>query len=225
MAAPRGSGNLWVQAANEGRADGRPPEGVPRGRRDHRPCSRSQPKFLKNVGHFWAGRKVGPPRRRGKSRPFCRCCAAYRRAARRGARSRFGAHPIASAATTGRRNGSRQPPARGCRNGLCAPCRMCRMVLSCRIGGSSSICAMANFLGRNSRRRRVLNEEALSASSAHLAMRDADLGTAGGARRYSDRAGVEHHPQVTDFLPRSYWALGTLAAVGAATTAAVEALF
>jgi len=99
------------------------------------------------------------------------------------------------------------------------------MVLSCHIGGSSSICVMANFLGRNSRRRRVLNEEALSASSAHLAVRDADLGTGESAPRYSDQAGVEHHPQVTDFLPRRYWSLGILAAIGAATTAAVEALF
>jgi hypothetical protein len=84
---------------------------------------------------------------------------------------------------------------------------------------------MSSFLGRNSRRRRVLNEEALSASQAHLALRvhDNDEPTAGGPR-YSDAAGVEHHPQVTDFLPRRYRSLWLTAIVGLATTAAIEAL-
>ena len=47
---------------------------------------------------------------------------------------------------------------------------------------------------------------------------------ADGAPRYSEAAGVEHHPQVTDFLPRRYRTIGFLALVGVATTAAVEAL-
>jgi hypothetical protein len=84
---------------------------------------------------------------------------------------------------------------------------------------------MSRFLGRDSRRRRVLSEEALSASTAHLALRastpeePADV-----APRYSDAAGIEHHPQVTDFLPRRFRSIGLLALIGVVTTAAVEAL-
>ena len=84
---------------------------------------------------------------------------------------------------------------------------------------------MSRFLGRDSRRRRVLNEEALSASTAHLAMRaGAADEPAEGAPRYSDAAGVEHHPQVTDFFPRRFRTIGALAAVGVVATAAIEAL-
>jgi hypothetical protein len=84
---------------------------------------------------------------------------------------------------------------------------------------------MSRFLGRDSRRRRVLNEEALSASSAHLALHsvESDAPTAD-TPRYSERAGVEHHPQVTDFFPRRYRTIGALAAVGIMATAGVEAL-
>jgi hypothetical protein len=85
---------------------------------------------------------------------------------------------------------------------------------------------MSSFLGRNSRRRRVLNEEALSASSAHLALRGGTSDDdAEAAPRYSEAAGVEHHPQVTDFVPRRYRTIGALALVGAVATAAVEALY
>lgn len=45
-----------------------------------------------------------------------------------------------------------------------------------------------------------------------------------GAPRYSEAAGVEHHPQVTDFIPRKYRTIGALAAIGVATTAIVEAM-
>jgi hypothetical protein len=84
---------------------------------------------------------------------------------------------------------------------------------------------MSSFLGRDSRRRRVLNEEALSASTAHLALRKVTPEEpTEGAPRYSEAAGVEHHPQVTDFFPRRYRMIGALALVGMATTAAVEAL-
>jgi hypothetical protein len=84
---------------------------------------------------------------------------------------------------------------------------------------------MSRFLGRDSRRRRVLNEEALSASSAHLAMRaGAQDEPAEGGPRYSDAAGVEHHPQVTDFFPRRFRTIGALAAAGVVATAVVEAL-
>jgi hypothetical protein len=85
---------------------------------------------------------------------------------------------------------------------------------------------MANPFGRNGRRRRVLNEESLSASSAHLALRaagteEAALGT---APRYSEAAGVENHPQITNFVPRRFRAIAVLALVGGLSTAAVEAL-
>ena len=42
--------------------------------------------------------------------------------------------------------------------------------------------------------------------------------------RYSEAAGVEHHPQVTDFFPRRFRTIGALAAVGVAATAVIEAL-
>ena len=82
---------------------------------------------------------------------------------------------------------------------------MCRLVASCRVCSSFNLCGMANILGRNDRRRRVLNEEALSASTAHLALRRGDVELAAAkTQRYSEQAGVEHHPQITDFLPRRF---------------------
>ncbi len=98
--------------------------------------------------------------------------------------------------------------------------------VSYRIRGSYRLRLMSRFLGRDSRRRRVLSEEALSASSAHTALRAVTPDEpAEGAPRYSDAAGVEHHPQVTDFLPRRYRMIGVLALVGVMTTALVEALY
>ena len=103
---------------------------------------------------------------------------------------------------------------------------MCGLAVSYRAGGSFRLRPMSSFLGRNSRRRRVLNEEALSASSAHLAVRTANQDEpAAGGPRYSDAAGVDHHPQVTDFLPRRYRSIGLTAFVGVAATAVVEALY
>jgi hypothetical protein len=99
------------------------------------------------------------------------------------------------------------------------------LAVSYRAGGKFRLRLMSSFLGRNSRRRRVLNEEALSASSAHLALRSDDDEPAAGGPRYSDAAGVEHHPQVTDFLPRRYRSIWLTAIVGVATTATVEALY
>ncbi len=72
---------------------------------------------------------------------------------------------------------------------------------------------MSRFLGRDSRRRRVLNEDALSASTAHLALRAVTPDEpSDGTPRYSEAAGVEHHPQVTDFVPRKFRTIGMLAA-------------
>lgn len=84
---------------------------------------------------------------------------------------------------------------------------------------------MANILGRHGRRRRVLNEEVLSASSAHLALRaGADEETVNDAPRYGEAAGVEHHRQVTDFLPRRVSTIALLTLVGLASIAALLAL-
>jgi hypothetical protein len=74
---------------------------------------------------------------------------------------------------------------------------------------------MVNFPGRNGRRRRVLNEEVLSASSSHTVLRALNLdGEVRNAPRYSDAAGVEHHPQVTDFVPRRYRTIALLVVSG-----------
>jgi hypothetical protein len=80
---------------------------------------------------------------------------------------------------------------------------------------------MVNFPGRSDRRRRVLTEEVRSASSSRAAHR-ADV--ADDAPRYSDAAGVENHPQVTDFVPRRYSTIALLGLLGAAATAVTAAL-
>lgn len=84
---------------------------------------------------------------------------------------------------------------------------------------------MVNFAGRNGRRRRVLNEEVRSASSAQTARQSvASSDSATAAPRYSDAAGVENHPQITDFVPRRYRTIGMLVASGTATVAVLGAL-
>jgi hypothetical protein len=85
---------------------------------------------------------------------------------------------------------------------------------------------MFSLPGRNGRRRRVLNEEVLSASSSHVALRAMadDREASHDAPRYSDAAGVENHPQVTDFVPRRYSTIAVLVLAGVLTTAALGAL-
>ncbi len=79
---------------------------------------------------------------------------------------------------------------------------------------------MVNFPGRNDRRRRVLKEEVLSASGSRATVRlDRRANTADDAPRYSDAAGVENHPQITDFVPRRYGTIALLVVFGAALTA------
>lgn len=80
---------------------------------------------------------------------------------------------------------------------------------------------MVNFPGRSDRRRRVLKEEVRSASGSRATVR-ADV--AQDAPRYSDAAGVENHPQVTDFVPRRYSTIALLGLFGAAATAVTAAL-
>jgi hypothetical protein len=82
--------------------------------------------------------------------------------------------------------------------------------------------SMASFPGRNDRRRRVLNEEVLSASRSHLALRAAPAERAEG--RYGEAAGVERHPHVSDFVPRRLGSIAFFAAVGIVTAGAVAGL-
>jgi hypothetical protein len=71
----------------------------------------------------------------------------------------------------------------------------------------------------------VLNEEVLSASSAHLALRAAiPDDAADDTPRYSEAAGVENHPQVTDFLPRRFGTIILLTLSGLGSIAALLAL-
>src|ERR1700748_1967812 len=84
---------------------------------------------------------------------------------------------------------------------------------------------MVNFPGRNDRRRRVLKEEVLSGSSSRTTPRaDSSSEANDSAPRYTDAAGVENHPQVTDFIPRRYRTIVTLLAVGLAVTSGLAAL-
>ncbi|HEX3599233.1 MAG TPA: hypothetical protein VHU84_03770 [Lacipirellulaceae bacterium] len=81
---------------------------------------------------------------------------------------------------------------------------------------------MVNFPGRD-RRRRVLKDEVLGTSSSRSSShRDDDV--ASDAPRYTDAAGVENHPQITDFVPRRYRTIATLLFVGVGTSAALTAL-
>lgn len=77
---------------------------------------------------------------------------------------------------------------------------------------------MVNFPGRTGRRRRVLNEEILSASASHAVLRSFTPDEDRDAPRYSDAAGVEHHPQVTDFIPRRYGTIALFVAAGVGTS-------
>jgi hypothetical protein len=84
---------------------------------------------------------------------------------------------------------------------------------------------MVNFPGRNSRRRRVLNEEVRSASITHLGRQSAASNNSETqVPRYSEAAGVENHPQITDFVPRRYRVIGVFVVAGFATVAVLGAL-
>jgi hypothetical protein len=77
-------------------------------------------------------------------------------------------------------------------------------------------------MARGGRRRRVLNEEVRGASTVNLASynsaREED------APRYGEQANVEHHPQVTDFVPRKMRTMLSMLAVGVGVAAAAEAV-
>ena len=76
-------------------------------------------------------------------------------------------------------------------------------------------------MARVGRRRRVLNDEVLSAAGASGAARaafDPD------APRYGEQANIENHPQVTDFVPRRKLAVFTTVLAGVGTAAATAAI-
>jgi hypothetical protein len=84
---------------------------------------------------------------------------------------------------------------------------------------------MVNFPGRNGRRRRVLNEEVLSASSSHAALRAMPKnGDTRAVPRYSEAAGVENHAQISDFVPRRYRTIAFLIVAGGISTAVLASL-
>jgi hypothetical protein len=74
---------------------------------------------------------------------------------------------------------------------------------------------MATHFARGGRRRRVLNDEARTAAGLHatVVMSNHDQAE---APRYGEMASIEHHPQITDYVPRRKRAvLATLAGAGA----------
>jgi hypothetical protein len=79
---------------------------------------------------------------------------------------------------------------------------------------------MASQFARDGRRRRVLNDEARAAAGVAAAISMGERESAE-APRYGELAGVEHHPQISDYVPRrKRTVLATLAggvAVAAAT--------
>ncbi len=83
---------------------------------------------------------------------------------------------------------------------------------------------MVNFPGRD-RRRRVLKDEVLSASTNHRSLRaTVDADASNDVPRYSDAAGVENHPQVTDFVPRRFRSIAIFVLLGIGLTAMLTAL-
>ncbi len=77
-------------------------------------------------------------------------------------------------------------------------------------------------MARGGRRRRVLNDEVRSASGLNVAAYpsggDAD------APRYGEQANVEHHPQITDYVPRRKRAMIVTLLAGLSTAAGAQAL-
>jgi hypothetical protein len=74
---------------------------------------------------------------------------------------------------------------------------------------------MATHFARGGRRRRVLNDEARTAAGLHatVVMSNHDQAE---APRYGEMASIEHHPQITDYVPRRKRAmLATLAGAAA----------
>jgi hypothetical protein len=77
-------------------------------------------------------------------------------------------------------------------------------------------------MGRDGRRRRVLNEEARSASAVRLAASGA--GADADAPRYGELASIEHHPQITDYIPRRTRTVLVALGAGLSVAAGAQAL-
>jgi hypothetical protein len=77
-------------------------------------------------------------------------------------------------------------------------------------------------MARDQRRRRVLNEELRSASGAFASSASTSAAAGADAPRYGEQAGVEHHPQITDFIPRRKRAVLTTLAVGVGVAAGTQ---
>ncbi len=87
---------------------------------------------------------------------------------------------------------------------------------------------MSRISSRVGRRRRVLNEEVLSAGSAGQSLANgADDFVPGDTPRYGAGANIENHPQVTDLVPRRFRtiALVVLLVVGAGVVAEMAAFY
>ena len=85
---------------------------------------------------------------------------------------------------------------------------------------------MGNSLGRGGRRRRVLNEEIVSASGTHQTMRprDAQRIDSPNGPVYGEGARVENHLRLSDFIPRHCGTIWLAAFLGAATVAGLLCL-
>jgi hypothetical protein len=81
---------------------------------------------------------------------------------------------------------------------------------------------MASSMARDGRRRRVLNDELRTASGTSLSAKATTADP--NAPRYGEQAGVEHHPQVTDFVPRRKRALLLMLTATLGAAAAAQAL-
>jgi hypothetical protein len=83
---------------------------------------------------------------------------------------------------------------------------------------------MAHHTARIGRRRRVLNEEVLTASAMGIAARNrGDLSRQpGDTPRYGAGANIENHPQVTDYVPRRYRGIAAVMLAGLALGACGE---
>jgi len=83
---------------------------------------------------------------------------------------------------------------------------------------------MSSNLARDGRRRRVLHEEVRTASGLTVAGRTDAHDSSAEAPRYGEQANIEHHPQITDYVPRRKRALLVTLAGGLGVAAGAAAL-
>ncbi len=78
-------------------------------------------------------------------------------------------------------------------------------------------------MARAGRRRRVLNEEVRAAGCASTAMAQPDEPSTD-TPRYGEQASIEHHPQVTDFVPRRFGKVVMVVLAGLAIAGMAESM-